>query len=211
MTRVKRCHVAAAGLVLLAAGITAASGAAGQDPDWPCVQRKVPELSLAQIWTGPELPDASRNWSSDKEISALVTELSARRVPLEEAQAELRDYAGGLPDDRSRERMTMLVRGLFDHMNAERSQIISGIARYARKQRELADTLRKQASELDAMRGRQDADASEIASRTDRLTWQTRIFDERVKSLTYVCEVPTLIEQRLYALARTVAEVMAGR
>ena len=30
-----------------------------------------------------------------------------------------------------------------------------------------------------------------------------------MQSLTYVCEVPTLIEQRLYALAKTVAEVMA--
>ncbi len=211
MTRAAKFVLAAAGAAWLAASIDAASGASGDDSDWPCIQRKVPELSLAQIWTGPELPDASRNWSSDKEIAALVTELSARRVPLEEAQAELRDFAGSLPGDRSSERMTMLVRGLFDHMNAERSQIISGIARYARKQRELADTLRKQASELDAMRGRQDADASDISSRTDRLTWQTRIFDERVKSLTYVCEVPTLIEQRLYALARTVAEVMAGR
>ena len=44
--------------------------------------------------------------------------------------------------------------------------------------------------------------------RTDRLTWETRIFEERVQSLTYVCEVPTLIEQRLYALAKTVAEVL---
>ena len=55
------------------------------------------------------------------------------------------------------------------------------------------------------------SDANEIASRTDRLTWETRIFDERVKSLTYVCEVPTLIEQRLYALARTIAEVIAEK
>ena len=211
MTPARKCLLAAAGAALLAASITAASGAAGQDPDWPCMQRKVPELSLAQIWTGPDLPDASRNWAGDKEIAALVTELSARRVPLEEAQAEIRDFEGGLPGDGARDRMTMLVRGLFDHMNAERSQIISGIARYARKQRDLADTLRKEASDLDAMRAKPGADANEIASRTDRLTWETRIFDERVKSLTYVCEVPTLIEQRLYALARTIAELMAGK
>ena len=65
MTRAKRCHVAAAGLLLLAAGITAAAGAAGQDPDWPCVQRKVPELSLGQIWNGPELPEAAKDWQKD--------------------------------------------------------------------------------------------------------------------------------------------------
>ena len=32
--------------------------AAGIDPDWPCIQRKQPHLSLGQVWTGP-LPDAA--------------------------------------------------------------------------------------------------------------------------------------------------------
>ena len=56
-----------------------------------------------------------------------------------------------------------------------------------------------------------DADVNEIALRTDRLTWETRVFEERVQSLTFVCEVPTLIEQRLYALAKTIMEVLAGK
>ena len=47
-----------------------ASGAANQDPDWPCIQRKVPELSLGQIWNGPELPAAAKDWSKDKNIAA---------------------------------------------------------------------------------------------------------------------------------------------
>ena len=105
----------------------------------------------------------------------------------------------------------MLVQGLFDYMNHERSEVISGIARYARSQLELAARLRKEASEVDAMRAKPDADANEIALRTDRLVWETRIFDERVQSLTFVCEVPTLVEQRLYALAKTAAEMLAER
>ena len=72
--------------------------------------------------------------------------------------------------------MTMLVQGLFDHMNAERSQVISGIARYARNQLELAARLRKEASDLDALRAKPDADAYEIEVRTDRLTWETENF-----------------------------------
>ena len=28
------------------------------DPDWPCVQRRQPQLSLAQVWGGP-VPDAA--------------------------------------------------------------------------------------------------------------------------------------------------------
>jgi hypothetical protein len=197
------------GVMLLAAG--GAALAASADPDWPCIQRKVPELSLGQIWSGPELPAAARDWSKDEDIPALVTELAARRVPVADAQKQIRDFAGGLPADQARDRMPMLAQGLFDHMNAERSQVISGIARYARKQLELAARLRKEASDVDALRNQPNADASDIAARTDRLTWETRIFEERVQSLTYVCEVPTLIEQRLYALAKTIADVMAGR
>jgi hypothetical protein len=173
--------LALAALLLPAA--SAALAAMNTDPNWPCIQRKVPELSLGQIWNGPELPPTAKNWAQDPEIPVLVDELAARRVP-------------------------MLVQGLFDHMNAERSQVISGIARYARNQLELAARLRKEASEVDALRAKPDADANEIALRTDRLTWETRVFEERVQSLTYVCEVPTLIEQRLYALAKTVAELL---
>jgi chromosome condensin MukBEF ATPase and DNA-binding subunit MukB len=36
------------------------------------------------------------------------------------------------------------------------------------------------------------------------LEWDLRVFDERRESLTYVCETPALIEQRLFALARVI-------
>jgi hypothetical protein len=200
--------MALAALLLPAA--SAALAAMNTDPDWPCIQRKVPELSLGQIWNGPELPPTAKDWSQDQEIPVLVKELAARRVPIEEAQSQIRDFATRLPANQKNARMTMLVQGLFDYMNAERSQVISGIARYARNQLELAARLRKEASEVDAMRAKPDADASEIALRTDRLTWETRVFEERVQSLTFVCEVPTLIEQRLYALAKAIAEVLGN-
>lgn len=190
---------------------SAATGAANQDPDWPCIQRKVPQLSLGQIWNGPDLPASSEEWSKDKDISALVKELAARRLPIADAQKAIRDFSASLPADQAESRMAMLVQGLFDHMNAERSEVISGIARYARKQLELAARLRKEASEVDAMRTQPSANANEVAARTDRLTWETRVFEERVQSLTYVCEVPTLIEQRLYALVKSISDVLAGK
>ena len=105
-----------------------ALAAPNQDPDWPCIQRKVPELSLGQIWNGPELPASAKDWSKDKNISASVEEFAARRLPIADAQKEIRDFAAGLPTDQAKDRMAMLVQGLFDHMNAERSEVISGIA-----------------------------------------------------------------------------------
>jgi prefoldin subunit 5 len=207
--RLKRFAHALLGLTFLAT--SAAAAAPVKDPDWPCIQPKVPELSMAQIWNGPELSAVANDWSKDKAIPELVDELAARRVALADAQKQIRDFAATLPADQRADRMAMLVQGLFDHMNAERSQVISGIGRYARKQLELAARLRKESSELDALSAKPDADANEVAQRTDELAGETRVFEERVQSLTYVCEVPTLIEQRLYALAKTVAEVSAGK
>lgn len=201
-------NIIAAALFLAADGTALA--ASNKDPSWPCVQRKVPELSFGQIWNGPELPASAKDWSKDSRISDLVEELAARRLPVADAQKQIREFAAGLPADQVKSQMAMLMQGLFDHMNHERSEVISGIGRYARNQLELAARLRKEASEVDAMRGKSDANVNEIAARTDRLTWETRVFEERVQSLTYVCEVPTLIEQRLYGLAKTVDEAMKG-
>ncbi len=195
--------------ILLAAGFSSSAlAAANNDPDWPCIQRKVPELSLGQIWNGPELPEAAKDWSKDADISERVEELAARRVPIADAQNEIKEFAATLPPEKLQPQLTMLVQGLFDHMNAERSHVISGIARYAHRQLEMATELRKESSDVDALRNKPDADQNEVTRRTDQLTWQTRVFEERVQSLTYVCEVPTIIEQRLYQLAKTVAETL---
>ncbi|AFL53959.1 hypothetical protein ABIE78_006417 [Sinorhizobium fredii] len=186
-------------------------GAQGDDPDWPCIQRKVAELSLGQFWTGAELPQTSAGWSKDAAISALVTELSARRVPLPEAQRKIREYAESLPEGDRQRRMTMLVQGLFDHMNRERSQVIAGIARYAHRQRDMAAFLRQEASAVDALQAKPGADPNELQQRNDRLVFQTRVFQERAQSLSFVCEVPTLIERRLYALVKSIAEALEDR
>jgi hypothetical protein len=186
--------------------VDACLAAQGDDPDWPCIQRKVPELSIGQIWTGADLPPESSEWSQDDAVSALVTELSARRVPLPDAEQKIREFASGLPREQRQRRMMMLVEGLFERMNQERSHVISGIARYAARQRELAEALRREASSVDDLRAKPDVEPGELAMRNDRLVFETRVFQERAQSLTYVCEVPTLIEQRLYALVQTIAK-----
>ena len=44
-------------------------------------------------------------------------------------------------------------------------------------------------------------DRSELET---KFAWDRRIFQERSQSLTYVCEVPQLLEQRLGELARLI-------
>lgn len=210
MTRISKPLRAAAlsGILTMAAGI--ALGAQNTDPEWPCIQRKVPSLSLGQIWNGPALPPSAANWPEDAAVSALVQSVSARRMPLAEAQEAIRSFAASLTGEERRERLEMVAQGMFDHMNAERGEIISGIARYAKNQIALAARLRASASELGELRAKPGADANDLITRTEQMALETRIFEERVQALTYVCEVPTLIEQRLYALAKTAAKEMTG-
>ncbi|RUU13321.1 hypothetical protein EOD23_04805 [Mesorhizobium sp. USDA-HM6] len=204
--RLARSLVAAAMLVPHAGAM-----AANTDPDWPCMQRKVPQLSLGQVWNGPDLPPEAKDWSEDPSVSALVEEVAARRLPIADAQKKIRDFAASVPAGQLAPKMAMLEQGMFEHMDAERSHVISGISRYAHRQLEMAAELRKQASDVDALRAKPDADQDEVERQTDQLNFATRIFNERAQSLTYVCDVPTIIEQRLYQLSKTVSETLAAK
>jgi len=72
----------------------------------------------------------------------------------------------------------------------------------------MADELRKERSALDALMAKADADPDDVERQTDQLNFATRIYDERAQSLSSVCEVPTIIEQRLYQLAKSVQQAM---
>lgn len=189
----------AAAMVLPAAGV--ASAAASED--WPCVQRKVPELSLASVWTGSPLDAAAGKWRSDPAIATLVERLAARRTSEAEARGAIAEFAAS-SGAAKREKLLVLLAGLFETINDERSDIVAGIERYGRKQKQLAETLREETAKLDSMRRDANADAAKVAQMNDQLTWSLRVFDERQRSLRFVCEVPALIEQRLYVLARTI-------
>ena len=43
---------------------------------------------------------------------------------------------------------------------------------------------------------------------TQRVTWEAQVFQDRRQALRYACDVPSKIEQRLFALARTIQDAM---
>ena len=177
-----------------------------ESPDWPCIQRKVPEISAGMMWAGPPVQEDDRSWRRDEKLAALVGELAERRLPIEQAELRIDEFAAGLDADKD-QKLTLLFTGLLQDINAVRGEIIEGIERYTRRQRDLADKVRSMTVELAEMRARTDATEEERATARkleEELVWQTRIFDEREQSLTYVCESPVLLEQRLFALARQI-------
>ena len=173
-------------------------------PDWPCAQAKVPEISLAAVWAGPPLDDVSGKWREDATVGSLVAKLAARRTTLEEAQKAITEYLNGAADKTGSGKL--LFAGLFDSLNAQRSQVLNGLERVTRKQREAADKIRADTLALQALQGETPPDQAKIDELGNQLVWQTRIFEDRRNVIKFVCEVPTAIDQRLFALGRTIQQ-----
>ncbi len=201
-------------LSLLATTLLALAGPAlaqpKTDPDWPCVQRKVATLSPGQFWTGPDLGAAPAEWGNDNEAAALAQKIASRRTELQEIDGLLDGYVGKLPDKAAREQgLARVYAGVFEVINGERNKIMHGIARYAQGQRRMAERIREEADQISQTKDAPSAaDARELPKEQSELetkfAWDRRIFQERSQSLTYVCEVPTLLEQRLGEIARKI-------
>lgn len=194
-------------LAVLAAASRDAGAAAPRYPDWPCVQAKVPEISIAAVWDGPPIDDVMNAWHDDPAIESLVARLAARRIPLEEAQKNITDFIAAAGDGKSRKGV-LLFAGLFDTLNRQRTEVMDGLERLQRRERDLADQIKADVAALRELQDKPQADQARINDLSTKIEWSTRIFDDRRKSVRYACEVPTLIERRLGALARTIRQEM---
>ena len=199
--------VLAMAVLVLALSGTAARAADPRYPNWPCTQAKVPEISLAAVWAGPALDDAETKWKNDTKITALVAKLSARKTPIDEAEKSVKDFLAASSADKA-SNAKLLFAGLFDTLNAQRSQVMNGLERVSRKQREAAEKIREEAIQLQALQGATPRDEAKVEALGNELIWKTRIFEDRNKVVRFVCEVPTTIDQRLFALGRVIQQEM---
>lgn len=198
---------AALALVLLAplALATGARAQPQQDPDWPCVQRLVPELAAGQMWSGPE-PGAG-HWAADPEIAPLAPRLADLEVPLAEAEALIAAFVAGQPEAGRDERLALLFMGALEVINGERANQIEGIKRYARRQQALAQRIAEQSAELVGLPPGPDVvPPPELAEIKEARDWDLRVFEDRQRSLTHLCDRPVALEQRAFALARAIQE-----
>ena len=102
----------------------------------------------------------------------------------------------------------LIFAGLFDSLNAQRATVLAGLERVTRKQREAADRVRADTVTLQTLQNASPPDQAKIDELNNKLLWEARIFDDRRRVVTFVCEVPTLIDQRLFALSRTIQQEM---
>ena len=174
-------------------------------PDWPCVQIKVPELSVAAVWTGPSIDDVQAKWQDDPKLAELVPRLAARRTPLDEAAKLVAEFLR-TPAERE-QKGKLLFAGLFATLSHERSEVMDGIERFSRRQKGEVDKIRSKTAELHRLQD-SNAEQDKVADLANQLDWDIRTYEDQKKTVSYVCEVPQLIERRLFALSRMIQQAL---
>ena len=195
-----------AGCVAVILAVYAARPAFALDPrypDWPCQQLKIPEISIASVWSGPPIEAADKEKPLDPKEAELVARLAARRTAIDDARKLIADFVVGTREEKQ-EKAKRLFAALYATLNAQRDEVMNGIERFSRKQKAMADQIREQARKIREQQDASNADPAKSNELASQLSWQTRIFEDRRKSTSYVCDVPVLIEKRLFDLASAI-------
>jgi len=195
-------------LAPLLLSLTAGTAPAANE-DWPCDQVLQPQLSIGAMWSGPDPTPAAASWNKDEAVRALVGRVAPRRVPLDEAKAEIHRFAVAITAAKQKT-LTEVFAGLFETINTERGAIIRGIKRYHARQAALAKDIEDKTGTLDGLdpASADQAVQQKRAEMQNALNWETRIFDDRQRLLPAVCQQPVLLEQRLYQLSHAVQDDM---
>ncbi|HWA78735.1 MAG TPA: hypothetical protein VG848_00355 [Acetobacteraceae bacterium] len=177
------------------------------DPNWPCEDIKIDHMSLATMWGGPPLGKFLTDWQKYPQAAVLAQRLAERRVPIDQAKAEIEAFAKSAGNARETE-LLALMGGLFSLLDQERFAVIQGLDRFGARQKSYAAEIR---GEISALHDAQDAanpNQQEVSKLADQVYWDTRVFADRKSMISYACFVPDEIEHRLYELAGTISDLL---
>ncbi|MGX0878889.1 hypothetical protein ACSSV4_003592 [Roseovarius sp. MBR-154] len=170
------------------------------DPTWPCIQRKVPTLSVGLMWTH-SLPDAPETDPDLKrEIDRLAAKLALRRLEVERLRADIEAFAArhdGAPD-----MLGHVFQRVFTTLSTRRAQVISGIEEFSLSQIALSERIDTARAEMTRLTDAENPDFDRMDALEEQLDWDQLIYTDRQSTITYLCETPTLIEKRLYSIAQ---------
>ncbi|HET8790485.1 MAG TPA: hypothetical protein VFM75_04700 [Modicisalibacter sp.] len=178
-----------------------AQPAATGPPDWPCVQRLIPELAWGTLWAGPSPEELEQAWWDDEEIGSVVRFATSRDTSVEDAVARVRAFVENESPDE--QRLTLLFSGLFEQINDERSSTIASIRSASRAQVARLERISEIVDELEIQRA-SDADEAAVTPLEKELHWELRTFEMRQQGLPALCEQPYLLEERLARMIRVI-------
>ncbi len=184
------------------------------DPNWPCISRKVDQISVGQIWDGPAIDDAN-GWQNDDNIRKLTAYLMTRRIKIDEAEAAVKKFAAGLSAAARDKKLTDLFAGVLSRANDERKIVISGIERFHKRQLARAAEIEKAGIALPPegelpTTPMSAGEIDKVPEEVDKYKWEARVFQERQQNIPIACEIPMLIDERVGAIARAIRSQMKG-
>jgi hypothetical protein len=181
--------------------------------EWPCVYRKVPELSAATIWDGPAITD-TKSWRSDNKIRTLSEFLISRRVKMEDVEASIKKYAASLPADTHDAKLTELFAAVLTRTNEDRKLVMHGIERFHKRQEERSKEIEKEElamppeQQAEAEPGGEAGEAGKLSDAQEKYKWEVRAFQEKQANIPMACEIPQLIDARAGDIARLIRAEM---
>lgn len=216
MTRASTQRMALAPLLILLVTVVAgtdAHAATAADPDWPCVQRLVPALTAAGVWSGPAVPQDGA-WRQIPDVAALVARITPSTVDDTSGLRMIDDFAAPLDAEARQHLLPLVLSGTLSETNQVRQQLIERISAFGRRQHGLAETVQRLTEQLDATGPEATkADASDeakgrAAELQQRVFFATKTFQDAERTLRYMCEVPVRLEARFGAYARALQSAL---
>ncbi|SPH25153.1 hypothetical protein DEA8626_04189 [Defluviimonas aquaemixtae] len=183
-------------------GLAETAVAASDDPDWPCIQRRTGALSPGVMWPSP--PNDAQ---AVGEAADLAAALALRRVAIEAAEARVAGYIAAHPD-LTADDLGAIFLAAFARIDRDRKRVLDGIVRYARSQIALAEKIDAAHSEMSALEAAEEPDFDRMDALEAEIDWDERIYRDRERALTYVCETPVILEKRAYAIAQILLKHM---
>ncbi len=194
-------------LIVAAGGSATAAQPEALDPNWPCQSIKIDHLSLAQFWGGPPLGKFLSDWTKYPAAAALAQKLAQRRVPIAEANEQIKAFAKAAGAE-SKDELLAFVGGLFSLLDQERLEVIEGLDRFGARQKSYAGQIRGEGTALEAARDAPHPDQKKVQTLANQVYWDMHVFDQRRSMISYACSVPDEIEHRLFTLAGTAANLL---
>jgi hypothetical protein len=188
-----------------------AATVAASENEWPCVQVKVNKIDSAAVWDGPPVEDAKGD-SGDDAMNKVISSSVSRRTPMPDVEKAIAEYAKSLPEADRDGKLTVLFSSVLQTANSQRDAIVHGIERYQKRQRANAKEIETQGAAIGDLESKAPSDMTqatpELDAAREKYDWFTRVFQERQGNIPIACELPTLIEQRVFAVARAIRAQM---
>ncbi|MEL6961375.1 MAG: hypothetical protein AAFO01_01390 [Pseudomonadota bacterium] len=195
------------GTFMLIGLATPAMAADFSDPTWPCVQRKVEKLSLGLMWPLPvDLDFTPEDDVVEQNMGALVETLALRRIELDDTKPSIDAFAESHAGDATL--LGQVFAAVFERLSQRRSQIIEGIGDFSLGQIALAEQIDNARLEMDKLMEAEEPDFDRVDALEEQLDWDQTVYSDRQRSITYLCETPVLLEQRLYSVAQMLQSVV---